>query len=522
MSHRDARTDDVGATLSAPICIFGAGIAGITLARELSMRFDNILLIESGGLDYSDEAMDLYTAENIGLPYYDLTACRLRYFGGTGNHWAGYCRSNDPISYEARPDLGIPAWPISFEEMQPYVSRAAKLLGISDDFFNPAALLAPQNWGDAVEKTAAAQDFFLAVNQIADIDYIRFADRFGADIIASNRIHLVTDLSALELVASEDGGSIVAANCRTLTGKDVRVTSDCFVLACHTIENARLLLASNRQEPAGLGNGHDLVGRNFMEHPYINASILAVPDGFPEALVRSLANAQNRFVCLSLRPEIMQRESTLAYNCFFSTRIGNSEIGRALDRLRDGWDGTGQTLSDARAVVSDPGFLMGAVKDTLGWGEGMSFLVLEQMIEQSPNPESRVVLSPTERDALGQPRANLDWRLNDLDLHTFRTGQEFVVRELGALGLGRVRVEEITHELLAERVVGHYHHYGTTRMGETERTGVVDKNLRLFGKDNLSILGGSVFPGAGSHGPTMHIIAMAYRLADRLRDEYHG
>lgn len=522
MSHRDARTDEVGATLTAPICIIGAGIAGITLARELSSRFDDILLIESGGLDYSDEAMDLYAAENVGLPYYDLTACRLRYFGGTGNHWAGYCRSNEPINYEARPDLGIPAWPVGFEEMRPYVARAARLLGISDDFFDPAALLAPQNWGDAVDRTRDAEDFFLAVNQIADIDDIRFAERFGPDVIASDRIHLVTDLSALELVSSDDGASIVALNCRTLTGKDVRVTADRFVLACHTIENARLLLASNRQEPAGIGNGADLVGRHFMEHPYVNASILAVPDDFPPALVRAIANAENRFVCLSLKPEIMEREGTLAYNCFFSTRIGDSEIGRALDRLRDGWNGAGQTLSDARAVISDPGFVMGAVKDTLGIGEGMSFLVLEQMIEQAPNPDSRVILSETERDALGQPRANLDWRLNDLDLHTFRTGQDYVVRELGALGLGRVRVEEMTHELLAERVVGHFHHYGTTRMGETASTGVVDRDLRVFGKHNLSVLGGSVFPGAGSHGPTMHILAMTYRLADRLHDEYHG
>ena len=522
MSHRDARTDAVGATLSAPICIIGAGLAGITLARELSSRFDDVLLIESGGLDYSDEAMDLYAAENRGLPYYDLTACRLRYFGGTGNHWAGYSRSNDPINYEARPDLGIPAWPVTFEELQPYVARAARLLGISDAFFDPAMLLAPQNWGDAVEKTRDAEDFFLAVNQIADVERIRFADRFGPEIIASDRIHLVTDLSAVELVATEDGARIAAMNCRTLTGKQVRVTADSFVLACHTIENARLMLASNRQEAAGIGNGAGLVGRHFMEHPYINTSILAVPDSFPPALVRHIANAENRFVGLSLKPEIMRQEGTLAYNCYFSTRTGDTGIGRAIDRLRDGWNGAGQTLSDARTVMSDPGFLMGTAKDKLGWGDGMSFLVLEQMIEQSPNPESRVVLSATERDATGQPRANLDWRLNDLDLHTFRTGQDHVIRELGALGLGRVRVEEITHELLAERVIGHFHHYGTTRMGATPAAGVVDRDLRVFGKRNLSIIGGSVFPGSGSHGPTLHILAMTYRLADRLRDEYHG
>ena len=38
------------------------------------------------------------------------------------------------------------------------------------------------------------------------------------------------------------------------------------------IENARLLLLSNRVQPAGLGNGHDLVGRYFMEHLYLDAA----------------------------------------------------------------------------------------------------------------------------------------------------------------------------------------------------------------------------------------------------------
>jgi choline dehydrogenase-like flavoprotein len=53
---------------------------------------------------------------------------------------------------------------------------------------------------------------------------------------------------------------------RTLQGKEYRVKARCYVLACCTIQNARLLLASNRRATAGLGNSHDLVGRYFMEH----------------------------------------------------------------------------------------------------------------------------------------------------------------------------------------------------------------------------------------------------------------
>jgi choline dehydrogenase-like flavoprotein len=49
-------------------------------------------------------------------------------------------------------------------------------------------------------------------------------------------------------------------------GKTHRVKAKYFVLACCSIQNARLLLAANSQAPKGLGNDNDNVGRYFMEH----------------------------------------------------------------------------------------------------------------------------------------------------------------------------------------------------------------------------------------------------------------
>ena len=59
---------------------------------------------------------------------------------------------------------------------------------------------------------------------------------------------------------------------RTIDGKEHRARARHYVLAASTIQNARLLLASNRRATAGLGNAHDLVGRYFMEH-------LEIPSG---------------------------------------------------------------------------------------------------------------------------------------------------------------------------------------------------------------------------------------------------
>ena len=77
------------------ICIVGAGVAGITLALDLAARGRRVLLLEAGDIFLTDESQNIYIGENIGRPYFDLAASRLRYLGGTSNHWSGWCRPLD-------------------------------------------------------------------------------------------------------------------------------------------------------------------------------------------------------------------------------------------------------------------------------------------------------------------------------------------------------------------------------------------------------------------------------------------
>ena len=58
-----------GEEFSCDICIVGAGAAGITIARELIGSRLNVCLVESGGLEWSEETQKLYKGSNIGLPY---------------------------------------------------------------------------------------------------------------------------------------------------------------------------------------------------------------------------------------------------------------------------------------------------------------------------------------------------------------------------------------------------------------------------------------------------------------------
>jgi len=68
-------------------------------------------------------------------------------------------------------------------------------------------------------------------------------------------------------------------------------------------------------------------------------------------------------------------------------------------------------------------------------------------------------------------------------------------------------------------VFGSNHHMGTTRMSNTEKTGVVDKHCKVYGVTNLYIAGSSVFPTSGFANPTLTIVALAHRLADKIKKE---
>jgi len=57
---------------------------------------------------------------------------------------------------------------------------------------------------------------------------------------------------------------------------------------------------------------------------------------------------------------------------------------------------------------------------------------------------------------------------------------------------------------------------GTTRMAADARHGVVDRDCKVFGTDNLYAAGSSIFATGGASNPTMPLLQFAVRLAEHL------
>ena len=473
--HVDARTLDRGAALEADLCIIGAGPAGITIAKELRNSGLTVLLLESGGFELDTKTQALYEGQNVGLPYaIPLNAARLRFFGGTSGHWAGWCAPLEPIDFEQRGWIAHSGWPIALRDLDHWYGRAQEI-----------CQLGPRDYhADYWERQSGLRRLPLAPGRI-DTKIIQFSPptRFGTvyrdEIVQASNVRLCTFANVTDIRTNERASHVNGVEVTTLDGKNISVKASHYVLACGGLENARVLLLSNKQARTGLGNQNDLVGRFFTEHPHV----------------------------LTSRILLSNEQSTALYRWI--------PVGEANHRSFIALLGIPADLQKAHRIANYSSIILSAAQ----LGATGNFLQLHTRLEQTPNRESRVTLATDERDALGQPRLRLDWRMTEVDKRSIRVAETLIANELGSTGTGRLQIPDW---LMAEdntwpsdMSVGP-HHMCTTRMSGSAKSGVVDPDCRVHGIDNLYVAGSSVFATAGTANPTLTIVALAARLASHL------
>ena len=525
----DGRSIADGSMLEGGVCIVGAGAAGISLARELARRGVSIILVESGGFSYDPATQDLGRGETAGHPYFPLDACRLRYFGGTTNHWVGWCRPLDPVDFEAKEWAPGTGWPLRPADLEDYYRGASDVCELTSLDYRA------ETWAAGLDRPLLP----LSPDRIATTLFqlsppTRFGARYRDDVIQSNRIRTLLYSNVVEIHPHQDLRFVERLRVRTLQGNEFSVVARHYVLATGGIENARLLLASRSVATDGLGNAYGWVGRTFMEHPHLVSGLFlpSNPDldvSFYRVFKREGARANGALVfpASRLREEGMLNVSvTLEDVPRQAERYVEAELSTAFESFR----ALGRSARRGEVPEDFVRHLWNVVSDIddVAWaGYGRLLPPIESgwmyklfvRSEQEPNPDSRITLID-ELDPLGVPRTRLDWRLTDLDLHTIRRAQTLLALEVGRAGLGRVFIPPAEGESTwADAIFGGYHHMGTTRMDPDLTRGVVDRDCRVHGIENLWIAGSSVFPSGGYANPTLTLIALALRLGDHLGRE---
>jgi choline dehydrogenase-like flavoprotein len=519
---RDAREIGAGEIISADVCIIGAGAAGITLACELAGGSRRVCLLESGGFDFEEDTQSLYQGEIAGHALNPLDVSRLRYFGGTTNHWGGMCAPLSPEDFGVRPWVQYSGWPITLAELDPYYRRAVPYVQIS------SARFGIEDWAGEVpplfkEPALAGR---LAPLLFQQSPPTRFGETFRAQIVGAGNIEALLHANVLAFQTDAAATRVREVRVSSLGGRAFSVQAPVFVLAAGAIENARLLLVSNSVEPAGLGNRHDVVGRFFAGHPQLDGAARIVLDAPSGSAAKPLAATLHSYAMMQVSAQTAARDQIARFAAHIdplaaeaAPTLHNTPSYLALKRLVARLKGTDfpntTVAADLGTVFSDLDGLATGLYTRFGRAP---ILDIRPQCEQVPNPDSRVRLGE-ERDALGMPRVIVDWRLTDLDVVTVRRGLAIFGEVFERAGLGRIEISEAVRSADARSLACSeaWHHIGTTRMSDDPRTGVVDRSCRVHGISNLFVAGSSVFPTTGIVNPTYTIVALSIRLADHIR-----
>ena len=504
------------------LCVVGTGAAGLCLAMQFVGTQHRVVVLEAGGREISEQDQAVYECEFPTLPHGGAMSGRFRVFGGSTTRWGGQALPFNPIDFSARDWVPHSGWPLEAEEVSSYYPDAGRFMLVNEGDYGPdvsAAVHAEMPALDPANFTCQFSKF----SRQPDLRRIYEQPLHAAPNIVVLR---GANLISLELTTSLD--HVVEAVVSSSELMRSKVKARVFILAAGGIENARLLLASNRQLPAGIGNQRGLAGRFFQDHP--GREIATVRSSDPDKLQRLFniyyrggVRYKPRF-STSAQWQVEHRALSVSGVLLFECGPDS-----AFALLRD-------SLRDARLRGVDAGVIRRLLRGLTKSGELWPTLYHRWRFhrhynpqpqirvfvsaEQEPDPESRVALSSSRVDRFGMPLSVVHWRLSELPARSIWYFLQTLTEDFHRLGLGEIVADT---DLSADfggwknSLVDNNHHIGTTRMSETPDSGVVDANCRVHGVDNLYVAGSSVFPTGGHSNPTLTLLALALRLANRLK-----
>jgi len=512
------------------VIIVGSGAGGGTLARHLAATGKRILILERGdwlkreALNWDAKAVfvdNRYISPDV---WYDATGKafqpQVHYFvgGATKMYGAALYRLRQEDFGELRHYDGIsPAWPISYEEMEPFYTKAEQMYQVHglrgvDPTEPPASAPYPyppvsheprmqQLFNDL--NAAGFHPFHAPCGIMLDERHMensrcircQTCDGFPCLVHAKSdaevlgvrpalqypNVTLLRNSQALRLVTNASGRSVKEVLVERDGGEESFV-GDIVVLSCGAANSAKLLLMSaNDKHPNGLANGSDMVGRNYMYHN--STAVLAV----------------------SREPNLTFFQKTVALNDFyfgtdgFEFPMGNIQmVGKSVGEMYKG-------EKPLETRLAPLGLLNDIARHAVDFWLGT---------EDLPDPNNRVsvdrngkiTLSYTPNNQVPQQRLyeQLKSMLHHLGLHP----DHLIPRN--------------AYLKTDIPIAGVAHQAGTCRFGTDPKTSVLDVHCKAHELDNLYVVDTSFFVSIGAVNPALTAMANAIRVAEHLAERLHS
>jgi choline dehydrogenase-like flavoprotein len=535
------------------VCVIGTGAGGGVMIQELTRAGFSVVALERGPqlepLDFvSDDELSFVIRDEVFSPgqietwrpdestkaesgRYNMIAWCV---GGTITHWAAWSWRFRPDEFKVLSTEGplagasLADWPVDYAEMEPWYERAEWELGVSGTgganpfeaprqkgYPNPAH--PPRATTPHIERIAKQLGYTsfpvpMAVNSRPydgrpPCMYGGACQQYGCPIhakgttfsihipraLATGKLDLRPNARATEIRLGKDGR---AEGVRYLDdgGNEVEVRARRVVVSAGTLGTPHLLLMSKSGAfPQGLANSSGQVGRHLTFHHFAAANFTVDHE------TRQFTGLEAQAAIDDLHP---------------------SDPKRGFIR--------GGVIADGNALMKQPlaWALQGLGGQARGWGADFKrrlrdfprTVPLVAILEDLPIASNRIDLDPEVVDEQGLPAPRITHRQhpNDVAMNRWFTAR---MLEMADAAGAREKWEPISpFSLLDEKTAmpGSVHLHGTSRMGDDPSTSVVDRWCRSHDVPNLWVVDCGVFPTSGGYNPTLTLLAMAYRAADRM------
>lgn len=433
--------------------------------------------------------------------------------GGTTLHFVGEAQRFHPEAFQIDPQQeGLQGWPLTYAELEPFYTQVEADIGVACDtdtcgrwrsrpFPMPAHPISPggqalmgadSGWTSNPRAANSvpyderpscnycgqcARGCPLGDKGSADVTFIRKAEETG--------LLQIQDNAPVQRLVTGPNGRVTFVEV-IIDGILQRIETPHLILAAGAVQTPRLLLLSaNKDVPDGLANGSGQVGRNFMETLWWTGA----------GLVPGLKNSH-----MGLPADLVNW--SYAHPGAIEGIVGGFKLVHST--LDTGLNGP---IGFASRMVSGIGAsFKAAMRESFG-----SALAVTAFGQVVPDDRSFIGLSPEQKDAFGQPLAEINSVLTDNSLQMLRQMAVATRKALKQAGADIIEEDSCWDRFRSTHV------FGTARMGKNSTLSVVDAFGRSHDHDNLWICDASVFPTSGAgEAPSLTIMALATRSAKSI------
>lgn len=534
------------------LCVIGSGPAGIICVLEYNKLNpqNKILLIEYGfpgqpEKNDLDESIEVKNPENHHNPYH----CTNKGLGGTSQTWGGRCVMYDEIDFLKRPSIGENCtWDLFFfDEVKPFITKAVTYFECGEPKFN-------LNQIPEFKNTSIAENFKEGIVTDRNLERwsmpTRFGDRYRKELQEISNIKILEGFEAKKFGMLDEKGKSNSLTIRDVKSNAVNeVYAKKFVIAAGAQESTRLLL-KNKHLFEKLENVPTSLGRFYQCHLFGKiASIIFNGDpkktdfGFLRNQDGTYMRRRLQFKTKYLKENdllntIFWLDNPLYYNPkhnngamsfmylamlipFLGKKLAPPAIahsitkGKMIEVRKHLWnlakDLPGSLIVPAKIFYKRyiikrklPGIFLYSPKNKYA---------LYFQSEQFPYYENRMELSEDGEKLM----IYYDFTKKDIDsiIKTHKALDQYL-RDINCGRLEYWYKEEDLDKIIREISMDGVHQIGTTRIADSPKNGVVNRDLKVHGTNNIYVCSSSVFPTSGHANPTFFLGACAIRLANYL------